>query len=154
MLGVIEGNAPDITGWDIADAFPEGGGNWGGSYLVVPANGENVEAAQQFADWLTSPETQAKAFANAGTFPSQIEALGERRAAPSCDNDYFNDAPTGQILIDRADAITVATYKGPQFFQYPRRSPERRDPRLRRSRRPGDQLEHLGHRGFGLLSRT
>ena len=42
MLGVISGNAPDTTGWDIADAFPGGGGNWGGSYLVVPANGENV----------------------------------------------------------------------------------------------------------------
>ena len=74
MHGIIEGNAPDITGWDVADAFPEGGGNWGGSYLVVPANGKNVEAAQQLADWITAPEQQAKAFANAGTFPSQIEA--------------------------------------------------------------------------------
>ena len=55
MLGVISGNAPDTTGWDIADAFPGGGGNWGGSYLVVPANGANVEAAQQLASWLTSP---------------------------------------------------------------------------------------------------
>ncbi len=79
MLGVISGNAPDITGWDIADAFPGGGGNWGGSYLTVPANGANVEAAQQLADWLTAPEQQMQAFANAGTFPSQLDAL----AAPS-----------------------------------------------------------------------
>src|SRR5690606_30022582 len=56
MLGVISGNAPTITTWDIADAFPGGGGNWGGSYLVVPANGANVDAASQLADWLTSPE--------------------------------------------------------------------------------------------------
>ena len=45
MLGVISGNAPDVTGWDVANVFPDGGGNWGGSYLTVPANGANVEAA-------------------------------------------------------------------------------------------------------------
>ncbi len=93
MLGVISGNAPDITGWDIADAFPGGGGNWGGSYLTVPANGENVEAAQQLAAWLTSPETQMKAFANAGTFPSQVEALSSDELA----------AATNDVLQRRAD---------------------------------------------------
>ncbi|MEZ3162215.1 extracellular solute-binding protein [Microbacterium sp. BWT-B31] len=117
MLGIIAGNAPDITGWDVANAFPEGGGNWGGSYLVVPANGKNVEAAAQLADWLTSPETQIKAFNNAGTFPSQLEAQ-ESPDLTGYVNEYFNDAPTGQIGIDRANAITVATFKGPKFFQF------------------------------------
>ena len=117
MLGVISGNAPDITGWDVADAFPGGGGNWGGSYLTVPANGANIEAAQQLASWLTSPETQLKAFANAGTFPSQIEALESAELAAAT-NDYFNGAPTGEILTSRAEAITVATFKGPKYFQY------------------------------------
>lgn len=117
MLGVISGNAPDTTGWDIADAFPGGGGNWGGSYLVVPANGENVEAASELAAWLTSPETQMKAFANAGTFPSQVEALESSELAAAT-NEYFNDAPTGEILTNRANAITVAPYKGPKYFQF------------------------------------
>lgn len=117
MLGVISGNAPETTGWDIADAFPGGGGNWGGSYLTVPANGANVEAAQQLAAWLTSPEVQLQAFANAGTFPSQVEALASDELA-SATNEYFNNAPTGEILTDRANAITVATYKGPQYFQF------------------------------------
>ncbi len=36
MLGVIEGNAAGVTGWDVADVFPGGGGNSGGSYLTVP----------------------------------------------------------------------------------------------------------------------
>ena len=49
MLGVIEGNAADTTGWDIANVFPNGGGNWGGSYLTVPGNGANVGAAQELA---------------------------------------------------------------------------------------------------------
>jgi cellobiose transport system substrate-binding protein len=117
MLGVISGNAADTTGWDIADAFPGGGGNWGGSYLTVPANGANVEAASKLAAWLTSPETQMKAFANAGTFPSQVEALESEELAAAT-NEYFNNAPTGEILTSRAEAITVATFKGPQYFQF------------------------------------
>jgi len=117
MLGVISGNAADTTGWDIADAFPGGGGNWGGSYLTVPANGAHVEEASQLAAWLTSPETQLKAFANAGTFPSQVEALASDELAGAT-NEYFNNAPTGEILTDRANAITVATFKGPKYFQF------------------------------------
>ena len=118
MLGVISGNAPDITGWDIADAFPGGGGNWGGSYLTVPANGAHVKEAAELAAWLTSPETQLKAFTNAGTFPSQVDALASDELAGAT-NEYFNNAPTGTILTDRANAITVATFKGPKYFQFP-----------------------------------
>ena len=117
MLGVISGNAPDITGWDIADAFPGGGGNWGGSYLTVPANGAHVKEAAELAAWLTSPETQLKAFINAGTFPSQVDALASDELAGAT-NEYFNNAPTGTILTDRANAITVATFKGPKYFQF------------------------------------
>jgi cellobiose transport system substrate-binding protein len=117
MLGVISGNAADTTGWDIADAFPGGGGNWGGSYLTVPANGAHVAEASQLAAWLTSPETQLKAFANAGTFPSQVDALASDELAGAT-NEYFNNAPTGEILTDRANAITVATFKGPKYFQF------------------------------------
>jgi cellobiose transport system substrate-binding protein len=116
MLGVISGNAPDVTGWDIADVFPNGGGNWGGSYLTVPANGENVEEAQKLADWLTAPEQQIKAFVNAGTFPSQTDAYEDSALTDSV-NEYFNDAPVGEILTNRANAVTVAPFKGEFYFQ-------------------------------------
>ncbi len=117
MLGIISGNAPDITGWDIANAFPGGGGNWGGSYLAVPAKGSNTEAASQLASWLTSPETQLKAFANVGAFPSQVEALSSPDLL-NATNEYFNNAPVGQILTERAEAVTVTPFKGAQYFQY------------------------------------
>lgn len=117
MHGIIAGEAPEVEGWDIANAFPEGGGNWGGSYLVVPADGKNTEAAQKLADWLTAPENQIKAFENAGTFPSQVEAQ-DSEAITSYTNEYFNGAPTGQIGIDRANAIEVSTFKGEKYFQY------------------------------------
>ena len=116
MLGVISGNAKDVKGWDIANVFPGGGGNWGGSYLTVPANGKNVAAAQQLADWLTSPETQLKAFAAAGTFPSQVDAM-KSDTLLSSKNEFFNNAPVGQILTDRANAITVSPFKGQFYFQ-------------------------------------
>ncbi|SFR89303.1 cellobiose-binding protein [Microbacterium sp. cf046] len=117
MLGVISGNAPDVTGWEVANVFPNGGGNWGGSYLTVPANGANVAAAQQLADWLTAPEQQVKAFVNAGTFPSQVDAY-EDPALTDFVNPYFNDAPTGSIFAERAEAVTVAPYKDANYFKY------------------------------------
>ncbi|WP_105567188.1 ABC transporter substrate-binding protein [Microbacterium halophytorum] len=117
FLGIIEGEAPDITDWNIANVFPGGGGNWGGSFLTVPADGANVEAAQELAAWLSSPETQVKAFQNAGTFPSQVDAY-EDPALTDYTSDYFNGAPVGQIGIERAEAVEVEPYKGPMYFQH------------------------------------
>lgn len=114
MLGIIEGNAEGVEGWDIADVFPGGGGNWGGSYLTVPSQGDHVEAAQKVAAWLTAPEQQAKAFAAKGPFPSQVEALVAPEIVDAV-NPYFNDAAIGQIYANRAEAITVQPYKGPKY---------------------------------------
>lgn len=117
FLGNIQGEAPDITDWRIANVFPGGGGNWGGSYLTVPADGDNVEAAQELADWLSSPDTQIKAFQNAGTFPSQPEAY-EAPELTDYTNEYFGDAPVGEIGSERAEAVKVEPYKGPKYFQF------------------------------------
>ena len=115
MLGVISGNAPDISDWNVANVFPGGGGNWGGSYLTVPAQGKNTEAAREFAAWLTAPEQQLQAFTNAGTFPSQVETYTDDTLT-SATNEYFNNAPVGQILIDRSNAIEVAPFKSVKYF--------------------------------------
>jgi cellobiose transport system substrate-binding protein len=114
MLGVIEGNAEGIQGWDIANAFPGGGGNWGGSFLVIPTQSDHPDEAKEFASWLTAPEQQLKAFQAKGTFPSQTDALGDPILTEEV-NPFFNDAPTGQILSDRALAITVQPFKGPKY---------------------------------------
>ncbi|WP_084127502.1 ABC transporter substrate-binding protein [Demequina sp. NBRC 110054] len=124
MLGVIQGAAPDSTGWNVADVFPGGGGNWGGSYLTVPADGENVDAAIEFAAWLTAPEQQLKALANAGTFPSQNSALEDETALndafASGDSptkaEFFNTDSLGTIFSNRANAITVSPFKGSSYF--------------------------------------
>jgi len=114
MLGIIEGNAEGVEGWDIADVFPGGGGNWGGSYLTVPAQGDHVDEAKEVAAWLTAPEQQVKAFDDKGTFPSQVEALSSTEVNEAVEP-FFNDAPVGQILANRAEAITVQPHKGPKY---------------------------------------
>lgn len=114
MMGIIEGNSEGVDGWDMANAFPGGGGNWGGSFLTVPAQGDNVEEAKEVAAWLTAPEQQAKAFEAVGAFPSQVDA----QDAPEVDeavNEFFNNAPVGTIFADRAAAITVQPFKGPKY---------------------------------------
>jgi cellobiose transport system substrate-binding protein len=115
MLGVIEGNAAGVKGWDIANVFPGGGGNWGGSFLTVPAMGTHQAEAKALAAWLTAPEQQVKAFQAKGTFPSQSQALSDP-ALLAQTNAFFNGAPTGQILADRAKAVTVAPFKGANYF--------------------------------------
>jgi cellobiose transport system substrate-binding protein len=114
MMGIIEGNSEGVDGWDIANVFPGGGGNWGGSFLTVPAQGKHPDEAKEVAAWLTAPEQQAKAFKAVGAFPSQVEAQDSPEVAEAV-NPFFNDAPIGTITADRAAAITVQPFKGPKY---------------------------------------
>jgi len=123
MLGVIEGNAEagaeaagislDDVEWDFADVFPGGAANWGGSFLAISATSQVKEQAAALADWLTQPEQQLKQFEAAGTFPSTIAAAQELAANPT-PRPFFNDAPVGQILANRAQGV-VAQFKGPDY---------------------------------------
>ena len=117
MLGVISGDAPSVTGWNIADVFPGGGGNWGGSYLTVPAQGKNIEGAKALADWLTAPAQQIAAFQTTGNFPSQVDAYKDP-ALTDFKNAYFNNAPVGKIFIARSQAVNpVPPFKGANYFK-------------------------------------
>lgn len=115
MTQIIAGGAPDQTNWDIADVLPGGSSNWGGSFLLVPAGGKNVEAAKELADWLTAPEQAAKVFVEYGNFPSQIDAAKDSSVTAKTD-DYFNGAPTGQIYSNRFAAIAQQPYRGSHYF--------------------------------------
>ncbi|PFG32481.1 ABC transporter substrate-binding protein [Sanguibacter antarcticus] len=116
MTGSIESESGGVEGWDVADVFPGGGGNWGGSFLTVPSSGKNIEAAKDLALWLTAPEQQVKAFAEAGNFPSQVETLTDESLLSST-NAFFNDAPVGEIFKARAEAVNpVPPFKGGAYF--------------------------------------
>ncbi|MGN5734679.1 ABC transporter substrate-binding protein [Arthrobacter psychrochitiniphilus] len=117
MTGPIEERAGGVEGWNIADVYPGGGGNWGGSFLTVPASGKHTEEARKLAAWLTAPEQQVKAFETAGAFPSQIQAQSSQVLLDSR-NDFFNEAPTGEIFSSRAVALNDATpvFRGANYF--------------------------------------
>lgn len=106
--------APDGVVWDIADVFPGGGGNWGGSYLTVPKVSTHQAEALEFITWITAPEQQAAVFEVTGNFPSQVEAL-ESETVLAATDDYFNGAPAGEIFSNRAAAITVQPFHGPLY---------------------------------------
>lgn len=114
MLGVIEGRSgEDNAGkWAVADAFPNGGGNWGGSWLSVPTESDHAEEAAALAAWLTDPEQQIKAFNAVGTFPSQVEALDSPELLKST-NAYFSDQKVGELFAQRADANDEPQHKSP-----------------------------------------
>ena len=114
MLGVISGNGPKIKDWKIANVFPNGGGNWGGSYLTVPKQGKHTAEAKELALWLTAPEQQIAAFVTTGNYPSQVGAYSNP-ALTGAMNAYFNNAPVGQIFADRAKAVSVTPYKGVKY---------------------------------------
>ncbi|GIG86873.1 extracellular solute-binding protein [Plantactinospora endophytica] len=84
--------------WDIAN-IPGGGGNWGGSYLAVPAQTKHPKEAYLLAKYLTSKEGHLAAFKEAGAMPSDIAGI-EDPAFKDKKSEYFSGAPTGQIFGD------------------------------------------------------
>jgi cellobiose transport system substrate-binding protein len=113
MLGVVkEQSGPANSGkWAVTDAFPGGGGNWGGSYLAVPKQSEHPKEAAELAAWLTAPEQQIKAFEKTGNFPSQVEALSSPALLGATD-EYFGNAKTGELFAAMAEKVGEPQYKG------------------------------------------
>jgi cellobiose transport system substrate-binding protein len=101
MQGYIKENAPGTAGkWNIA-AIPGGSGNWGGSWLTIPAQTKHPKEAYELAAFLTAPAQQVRVFKEVGNFPSAIPAMQDPSVA-SFKNPFFNDAPTGKIFGESA----------------------------------------------------
>ncbi|MFI6263993.1 extracellular solute-binding protein [Micromonospora sp. NPDC051006] len=96
---IAQRSGPTNAGkWDIAK-IPGGGGNWGGSYLAVPAQTKHPKEAYLLAKYLTSKEGHLAAFNEAGAMPSSIPGI-EDPAFKGKTSEYFSGAPIGQIFGD------------------------------------------------------
>ena len=115
MTQIIAGNAPDQKNWDVADVMPGGASNWGGSFLLVPKGGKNVQAATDLAAWLTDPAQAAKVFVQYGNFPSQTKATTDASVTGKTDA-YFGGAPTGKIFSNRFAPISKQPFRGENYF--------------------------------------
>ncbi|NUR86718.1 MAG: extracellular solute-binding protein [Nonomuraea sp.] len=105
MLGVVSGNAGDggKGKWDVA-SVPGGGGNWGGSWVAVPKQTKHPKEAAQVADYLTSATTEASIFSDFGNMPSNSKAQADP-AVQGAKNEFFNDAPIGDIFAKSAASL-------------------------------------------------
>ena len=109
MIGYIKGQAGDAGDghWDVA-SIPGDGGNWGGSYLAIPAASEHKEEAYALIEWLTAPEQQIKMWTQSQHFPSSSTAADDPAIASATDS-YFSNAPIGEIFKESADDLPIAT---------------------------------------------
>ena len=97
MLGSIRSAAPDTSGkWDIA-TIPGGSGNWGGSYLSIPARAANPQAAWKYISTMQSPEQQLKHFVESGSLPTTPVNYDKPELVNHTDP-FFGGAPTGKIF--------------------------------------------------------
>ncbi|WP_078578708.1 extracellular solute-binding protein [Salipaludibacillus agaradhaerens] len=113
MQGVIKDNEPEEGVWSIT-TLPEGAGNWGGSYLTIPAETEHAEEAYAFIEWLTAPEQQLKAFLGYGLFPS-TPAVYDMPEFLEYEDDYFGGIATAQVFGEAAQAVEPV-FKGRQYY--------------------------------------
>lgn len=104
MLGTIQAQAPDTEGlWNIA-TLPGVVGNDGGSFLAVPKASKHAEAAYDFITWLYAPEQQLASFIEYNAFPSAPSTY-EDPALTDYTNEFFQDAPVGQIYIKSVEGL-------------------------------------------------
>jgi cellobiose transport system substrate-binding protein len=108
MTVYIEGQAGEAGSglWNVTSLPGGAGGNWGGSYLGIPAVSQNKEAAGRLIAWMTAPEQQERIFREEGNFPSRTAAV---EAVADASDPYFSGAPIGQIFSESAQNAPVQT---------------------------------------------
>ncbi|WP_125805028.1 ABC transporter substrate-binding protein [Actinoplanes sp. ATCC 53533] len=134
----LQQTAPDTAGlWRVA-AGPAAGANSGGSFLAIPAAAH--DPAQSFAviRWLLSPENQARAFVDAGLFPSTpaayeqpgmtqpeeffggqrtVEVFGESAKKAPRAYEAPSDSTLAQVYADELDKVETGAKASAQGWQ-------------------------------------
>jgi cellobiose transport system substrate-binding protein len=106
MIGYIKGKAGDAGSgkWNVTTLPGGKGGNWGGSYLGIPASSQHKEQAAELIAYLTAPEQQAAVFEAKGNFPSTTGGIA---MVGSATDQYFNGAPIGKIFTESSESAPV-----------------------------------------------
>ncbi|MBH0228872.1 extracellular solute-binding protein [Halobacillus yeomjeoni] len=114
LKGYMTENAPDGSGkWRVTTLPSEFAGNWGGSYVAIPAETEHEEEAYKFSKWLLSPENQLKSFTESGLFPS-APSVYEMEEFVNNSDEYFGGQNTAKYFAEAAKEIPEV-YKGPKY---------------------------------------
>ncbi|MDF2857144.1 MAG: carbohydrate transporter substrate-binding protein [Neobacillus sp.] len=116
LKGWMEGNAPEAVGkWRVATLPTDFAANWGGSYIAIPSETKNAQAAYDFVEWLVSPENQLKSFQSNGLFPS-APSVYDMEEFKANEDKFFGGQITSSVFAEAAQDIEGAVYKGEKYF--------------------------------------
>ncbi|HEU5088711.1 MAG TPA: extracellular solute-binding protein [Roseiflexaceae bacterium] len=115
MQGGLTRDQPDLVGkWRVVHA-PESNYNWGGSFVAIPEQSKNKEAAWEFVQWACcTAEGQNVLFKQSGVFPAYKPAWQD----PLYDApvDFFGGQKVFRIWADIGDNIK-AIFRTPNDVQ-------------------------------------
>lgn len=111
--GHVETRAPDTKGKWRAAKIPEGTGNMGGSFLMIPKQGKNAKEAYTAISWLVSPPQQLEVFKLSGNFPSSPSIYGDK-AITEQGYDFWGGQKLGVLFSEVAKDVKVQR-KGPDY---------------------------------------
>ncbi|MDP9380119.1 MAG: substrate-binding domain-containing protein [Chloroflexota bacterium] len=103
QTGLTQSNPQLIGKWRVVPP-PEGNFNWGGSFLTIPAQGQNKEAAWDFVKYVCcTPEGQNAIFRSTGIFPAYKPAWKD----PLYDQpvDFFGGQKTFRLWTELAQNV-------------------------------------------------
>lgn len=112
--GHVETRAPDTKGKWRAAKIPEGTGNMGGSFLLIPKETKNAKEAYTAISWMLSPQQQLEVFKISGNFPSTPSVYGDK-AFTEAGYEFWGNQKLGILFSEVAKDVKVQR-KGP-FYQ-------------------------------------
>lgn len=97
MLRVIKATAPESSGQWRVTSVPGVAGNWGGSYLAIPAGSRHPDAAWQYIAATQSPAAQNEHFVDGGPLPAASAPYDGRDLSGFADP-FFGPSRIGDVL--------------------------------------------------------
>jgi cellobiose transport system substrate-binding protein len=97
MLRVIKSTAPESSGRWRVTSVPGVAGNWGGSYLAIPAGSRHPEAAWEYIAHTQSPTAQNDHFVAGGPLPATV-APYDGEDVSSFGDPFFGSSRIGAVL--------------------------------------------------------
>lgn len=111
--GHVETRAPDTKGKWRAAKIPEGTGNMGGSFLMIPKQSKYAKEAYTAISWLMSPQQQLEVFKVSGNFPSAPSVYSDK-AITEQGYEFWGNQKLGVLFSEVAKDVKVQR-KGPDY---------------------------------------
>ncbi|ALS29829.1 bacterial extracellular solute-binding protein [Paenibacillus sp. 32O-W] len=111
--GHVETRAPDTKGKWRAAKIPEGTGNMGGSFLLIPKETKHAKEAYKAISWLLAPEQQLEVAKLTGNFPSTPSVYGDELFTNQ-GFEFWGGQKLGVLFAEVAKDVKVQR-KGPNY---------------------------------------